>query len=49
MSRDELVEKITSIDHWGSRGLGPARSTARKIVDMLEAEGYVIPPGVSDG
>lgn len=41
LTRDELTEEIARIDYWGARGLGPARSTARRIVDMLAREGLV--------
>lgn len=41
LERDELIEKVAWIDYWGARGPGPAHSTARKIVDMLERDGHL--------
>lgn len=37
----DLIEKITAIDYWGARSKGSARTTARRIVAMLEREGIL--------
>jgi hypothetical protein len=47
LTREELVEKVARIDHWGSRGLGSARKTTEHIVTMLEREGVILTGGES--